>query len=201
MKTASFNINDINRWLANLIEWLGEAQPDIVCLRELKATDGEFPAEAIHHASYHAVWRGENRWNGVAILARWTPIVTRLELQGDADDRQSRYREAAINGVVVASIYSPNGNPQPRPKFEYKLAWLKRLTDHAANLCASRAPVIPAGDYNVVPIDLDIYPTKSWARNALLQSESRTAYQRLLSQGWSDAVGALHPQEVSSCLD
>ena len=195
MKIASFNINDINRRLKNLIEWLGEAQPDIVCLQELKATDAEFPAEAIHQAGYHAVWRGENRWNGVAILARWAPIVTRLELPGDAADRQSRYLEAAINGVVVASIYAPNGNPQPGPKFEYKLAWLRRLSDHAADLYASGTPVILAGDYNVVPTDLDIYPTKSWDRNALLQPESRAAYQRLLSHGWSDAVRALHPQE------
>jgi exodeoxyribonuclease-3 len=195
MKIASFNINDINRRLANLIEWLGETQPDIVCLQELKATDAEFPVEAIHKAGYHAVWRGENRWNGVAILARWTPIVTRLELPGGAADRQSRYLEAAINGVVVASIYAPNGNPQPGPKFEYKLAWLKRLTDHAADLYASGAPVILAGDYNVVPTDLDIYPTKSWDRNALLQPESRAAYKPLLSQGWSDAIRALHPQE------
>jgi exodeoxyribonuclease-3 len=195
MKIASYNINDINRRLANLIEWLGKAQPDIVCLQELKATDAEFPSEVIYQAGYHAVWRGENRWNGVAILARWTPIVIRLDFPGDAADRQSRYLEAAINGVVVASLYAPNGNPQPGPKFEYKLAWLRRLSDHAANLYASRAPVILAGDYNIVPTDLDIYPTRSWDRNALLQPESRAAYKRLLSQGWSDAIRALHPQE------
>jgi exodeoxyribonuclease-3 len=198
MKIASFNINDINRRLTNLLRWLGEAQPDIVCLQELKATDAEFPVEAIHQAGYHAVWRGEKRWNGVAILARWAPIVTRLELPGDATDRQSRYLEAAINGVVVASIYAPNGNPQPGPKFEYKLAWLKRLAAHAADLDASGAPVVLAGDYNVVPTDLDIYPTKSWDRDALLQPESRAAYERLLSQGWSDAIRALHPTSPSS---
>jgi exodeoxyribonuclease-3 len=195
MKIASFNINDINRRLPNLLEWLDEAQPDIVCLQELKATDAEFPAEAIHQAGYHAVSGGEKRWNGVAILARWAPIVTRLELPGEVADEQSRYLEAAINGVLVASIYAPNGNPQPGPKFEYKLAWLKRLAAHAADLCASGAPVVLAGDYNVVPTDLDIYPTKSWDRDALLQPESRAAYQRLLSQGWSDAIRALHPQE------
>jgi exodeoxyribonuclease III len=195
MKVASFNINDINRRLTNLLKWLGEAKPDIVCLQELKATDAEFPSEAIEQAGYHAVWRGEKRWNGVAILARWAPIVTRLELPGDATDRQSRYLEAAINGVIVASIYAPNGNPQPGPKFDYKLAWLKRLAAHAADLYASGAPVALAGDYNVVPTDLDIYPTKSWDRNALLQPESRAAYLHLLSQGWSDAIRALHPQE------
>src|SRR6516162_8108771 len=195
MKVASFNINDINRRLTNLFKWLGEAEPDIVCLQELKAADAEFPAKAIRETGYHAVWRGEKRWNGVAILASWAPVVTRQELPGDATDRQSRYLEAAINGVIVASIYAPNGNPQPGPKFEYKLAWLKRLADHAADLYASGAPVVLAGDYSVVPTDLDNYPTKSWDRNALLQPESRAAYQRLLSQGWSDAIRALHPQE------
>jgi exodeoxyribonuclease-3 len=195
MKVASFNINHINRRLTNLLQWLGEAEPDIVCLQELKAADVEFPAKAIRQAGYHSVWRGEKRWNGVAILARWTPIVTRLELPGDAADRQSRYLESAINGVIVASIYAPNGNPQPGPKFEYKLAWLKRLAAHAADLYASGAPVMLAGDYNVVPTDLDIYPTKSWDRDALLQPESRAAYRGILSQGWSDAIRALHPRE------
>ena len=166
-----------------------------MCLQELKAADTEFPADAIRQAGYHAVWRGEKRWNGVAILARWTPVVTRMDLPGDASDGQCRYLEAAINGVLVASIYAPNGNPQPGPKFDYKLAWLKRLNAHAAELYATGAPVVLAGDYNVVPTDLDIYPTKSWDRDALLQPESRAAYQRLLAQGWTDAVRALHPKE------
>ena len=195
MKIASFNINNINRRLTNLLDWLREAEPDIVCLQELKAADAEFPAEAIRHAGYHAVWRGEKRWNGVAILARWAPVLTRVELPGDAADGQCRYLEAAVNGVLVASIYAPNGNPQPGPKFDYKLAWLKRLTAHAAELYATGAPVVLAGDYNVVPTDLDIYPTKSWDRDALLQPESRAAYQRLLAQGWTDAIRALHPKE------
>jgi exodeoxyribonuclease-3 len=134
MKIASFNINDINRRLSNLLQWLGEAQPDIVCLQELKAVDAEFPAEVIRQAGYHAVWRGEKRWNGVAILARWAPVVTRIDLPGNDADRQCRYLEAAINGVLVASIYAPNGNPQPGPKFDYKLAWLERLNAHAAEL-------------------------------------------------------------------
>ena len=195
MKIASFNINNINRRLANLLSWLREAEPDIVCLQELKAADTEFPADAIRQAGYHAVWRGEKRWNGVAILARWAPVVTRMDLPGDAPDGQCRYLEAAVNGVLVASIYAPNGNPQPGPKFDYKLAWLKRLNAHAAELYATGAPVVLAGDYNVVPTDLDIYPTKSWDRNALLQPQSRAAYRRLLAQGWTDAVRALHPKE------
>jgi exodeoxyribonuclease-3 len=195
MKVASFNINNINRRLANLFDWLRKAEPDIVCVQELKAADNEFPATAIRQAGYHTVWRGEKRWNGVAILARWEPIVTRVELPGDASDGQSRYLEAAVNGVLVGSTYAPNGNPQPGPKFDYKLAWLRRLAAHAAELYATGAPVVLAGDYNVVPTTLDIYPTKSWDRDALLQPESRAAYQRLLSQGWTDAVRALHPKE------
>ena len=195
MKIASCNINGINRRLTNLLEWLREAEPDVVCLQELKATDANFPADALRQAGYHAVSRGEARWNGVAILARWAPVPTRLELPGEPDDRQSRYLEAAVNGVLVASIYAPNGNPQPGPKFDYKLAWLRRLAAHTADLYVSGAPVVLAGDYNVVPTDRDIYPTKSWDRDALLQPESRAAYQRLLSQGWTDAIRALHPNE------
>ena len=171
MKIASFNINNINLRLTNLLNWLRESRARHRLLRETKAPDTEFPAEALRQAGYHAVCRGERRWNGVAIIARWAPIVTRLDLPGDAPDGQCRYLEAAVNGVLVASIYAPNGNPQPGPKFDYKLAWLKRLTAHAAELSATGAPVVLAGDYNVVPTDLDIYPTKSWDRDALLQPE------------------------------
>src|SRR3984957_4323609 len=195
MKIASFNINNINRRLSNLLAWLREGEPDVVCLQELKAADTEFPTEAIRQAGYHGVWRGERSWNGVAVLARWAPVVTRMDLPGDDDDRHCRYLEAAVNGVLVASIYAPNGNPQPGPKFDYKLAWLERLTAHAGELHATGAPVVLAGDYNVVPTDLDIYPTKSWDRNSLLQPEARAAYQRLLAQGWTDSIRALHPDE------
>jgi exodeoxyribonuclease-3 len=193
MKIASFNVNNINRRLTNLLDWLRAAEPDVVCLQEIKAADVEFPIEAIRQGGYQAVWRGEKSWNGVAILARWAPVLTRTELPGDTADGQSRYLEAAVNGMLVASIYAPNGNPKPGPKFDYKLAWLRRLAAHAADLFAAGVPVILAGDYNVVPTDLDIYPTKSWDRDALLQPESRAAYQTLLSQGWTDAVRALHP--------
>jgi exodeoxyribonuclease III len=159
MKIASFNINNINRRLPNLLEWLRETEPDVVSLQELKATDAEFPVKAIHEAGYEAVWRGQKSWNGVAILARRAPVLTRVELPGDPADTQSRYIEAAVNGVLVASLYAPNGNPQPGPKFAYKLAWLKRLAAHVADLYATGAPVVLAGDYNVVPTDRDIYPT------------------------------------------
>ena len=196
MKIASFNINNIKRRLPNLLGWLGEAKPDVVCLQELKATDAEFPADALRRAGYESVWRGQKTWNGVAILGRGaTPILTRGELPGDAGDTQSRYIEAAVNGVLIASLYAPNGNPQPGPKFDFKLAWLDRLAAHAAELDAAGVPVVLAGDYNVVPTALDIYPTKSWDDDALLQPESRAAYRRLLAQGWVDAIRTLYPAE------
>ena len=194
MKIATFNINNVNKRLANLLDWLGAAKPDVVCLQELKAADAEFPADAIRRAGYEAVWRGQKSWNGVAILAHGVaPIVTRTELPGDPRDTQSRYIEAAVNGVLIASLYAPNGNPQPGPKFDYKLAWLARLAAHAAELYAAGVPVVLAGDYNVVPTERDIYPTKSWAKDALVQPESRAALRRILEPGWVDAVRRLHP--------
>jgi exodeoxyribonuclease III len=194
MKIATFNINNINKRLTNLLDWLRVAEPDVVGLQELKATDAEFPADALRRAGYDAVWRGQKSWNGVAILARGTtPILTRSELPGSVGDVQSRYIEAAIKGVIVSSLYAPNGNPQPGPKFNYKLAWLNRLAAHAADLYAADVPIVLAGDYNVVPTDRDIYPTKSWAKDALVQPESRAAFRRLLEQGWVDAIRELHP--------
>jgi exodeoxyribonuclease III len=195
MKIASFNINNIRKRLPNLLEWLKESAPDIVCLQELKTADAEFPDKAMRDAGYEAVWRGQKTWNGVAILARWTPILTCERLPGDPGDTQSRYVEAAVNGVIVASVYAPNGNPQPGPKFEYKLAWLERLAAHAAELYKTGVPVVLAGDYNVVTTSQDIYPTKSWDADALLQPKSRAAYDQILSQGWVDAVRALRPTE------
>jgi exodeoxyribonuclease III len=195
MRIASFNINNVNRRLPNLLAWLRETEPDVVSLQELKATDSEFPAKAIREAGYEAVWRGQKSWNGVAILARWAPILTCGALPGDATDTQSRYIEAAVHGVLVASLYAPNGNPQPGPKFAYKLAWLKRLAAHTADLHATDAPVVLAGDFNVVPTDRDIYPTKSWGKDALVQPESRAAYAHILAQGWVDAIRKLHPND------
>ena len=196
MKIATFNINNINKRLANLLAWLRAAKPDVVCLQELKATDREFPHAALAKAGYGAVWRGQKSWNGVAILARDSdPIVTRIELPGAAADAQARYIEAAVNGVLITSLYAPNGNPQPGPKFTYKLAWMDRLAAHAADLFAAGVPVVLAGDFNVVPTDRDIYPTKSYAKDALLQPESRTRFAHLLGQGWRDAVRTLHPDE------
>jgi exodeoxyribonuclease-3 len=194
MKIATFNINNINRRLPNLLRWLREAKPDVVCLQELKSTDGDFPASAIDKAGYGAVWRGQKTWNGVAILARKSdPVLIRTELPGDRDDLDARYIEAAVNGIVVTSLYLPNGNPQPGSKFDHKLKWFKRLQRHAVTFLKQDVPVVLAGDYNVAPTVSDIYPTRSWDKDALIQPESRAAYQALLAQGWTDAIRHLHP--------
>ena len=196
MKIATFNINNVVKRLPNLLGWLEETAPDVVCLQELKAADQALPVAAIEAAGYGAVWRGQRTWNGVAILARGVqPILTRKALPGDPEDGQARYVEAAVKGVLVASIYLPNGNPQPGPKFAYKLAWFARLAAHAAELLAAGVPAVLAGDFNVVPTDQDIYPTKSWAKDALLQPQSRAAFRGLLDQGWIDAIRSLPPDE------
>jgi len=195
VRIATFNINNVNKRLANLINWLTVAKPDVVCLQELKAEDRAFPLAAIEAAGYGAVWRGQRRWNGVAILARGaTPVITRRALPGDPADDQARYIEAAVNGILVASIYLPNGNPQPGPKFDYKLAWFDRLISHAAQLMAARVPVVLAGDYNVVPTEADIWPGHHEQENALLRPQPRAAYQRLLDAGWTDALRTLQPE-------
>lgn len=194
MRVATFNINNINKRLDNLLAWLSKAQPDVVSLQELKAEQHAFPVKALRSLGYEAVWVGERSWNGVAILARnHTPVLTCTSLPGNSEDRQARYIEAAVRGVLVTSIYLPNGNPQPGPKFNYKLAWFERLIAHAAKLLASGAPVVMAGDYNVVPTPQDIYPTRSLDHNALIQPASRQAFARLLSQGWTDALRKLQP--------
>jgi exodeoxyribonuclease-3 len=195
-KIATFNVNNINKRLDNLLAWIEEAAPDIVCLQELKATDAAFPIGAIQDAGYEAVWKGEKTWNGVAILAKGAaPVPTRYELPGDPTDKQSRYIEAAVNGILIASIYLPNGNPQPGPKFDYKLAWFERLTARAATLKAAGIPVVIAGDFNVAPTALDIYPTKSWDKDALIQPACRAAFKRLVDQGWTDALHEKYPDE------
>jgi exodeoxyribonuclease-3 len=196
VKIATFNINNINRRLDNLLAWLRSARPDIACLQELKASDNEFPLRAIEKAGYRAVFRGQKTWNGVAILSRKSdPVLTRIELPGDDGDRESRYIEAAVSGVIVACIYAPNGNPQPGPKFDYKLDWLRRLRLHAARLLRQDLPVVLAGDYNVAPTGLDIYPTRSWDKDALIQPKSRAAFAALVAQGWTDAIRTLHPSK------
>jgi exodeoxyribonuclease-3 len=193
MRIATYNINGINKRLPNLLAWLAETRPDAVCLQELKAEQHAFPDDALRQIGYSAAWVGQRSWNGVAILARGTaPVVTRKSLPGDATDRQARYIEAAVDGVLIACLYAPNGNPQPGPKFTYKLAWTERLLAHAATLRAVGVPAVLAGDYNIVPTAADIYNERSWKKNALLQPEPRAQFARLLAAGWTDALHAAH---------
>jgi exodeoxyribonuclease-3 len=198
VKIATFNINNVNKRLDNLLAWLAAARPDAVCLQELKCTDRQFPASALAEAGYGAAWVGQSAWNGVAILARGAePVVTATALPGDESDAQARYIEAAVNGVVIACLYAPNGNPQPGPKFAYKLAWNERLLVHAQELWDSKLPVVIAGDYNIVPEVRDIYATTSYRDNALVQPEPRAQFARLLQQGWTDALRTAFPYEAA----
>ncbi|MBB4729504.1 exodeoxyribonuclease III [Xanthomonas arboricola] len=197
-KIATFNVNGITSRLPHLLEWLQREQPDIVGLQELKATQDAFPEQAIRDAGYGVIWQGEKSWNGVALLAHGAdPVEIRRGLPWDRGDTQSRYLEAAIHGVVVACLYLPNGNPQPGPKFDYKLAWFQRLIRHARTLVDLPHPVAMIGDFNVVPTDADIYDPKGWRKDALLQPESRQAYQTLLEQGWTDSLLAVHGETPS----
>jgi exodeoxyribonuclease-3 len=197
VKIATFNVNGIASRLSHLLAWLAKESPDVVCLQELKAPDFSFPSGPIRKAGYGAIWHGERAWNGVAILAKATdPIETRRGLPGDPKDEQSRYIEAAIDGLVVGCLYLPNGNPQPGTKFDYKLAWFERFNRYASTLFELDHPVVLAGDYNVVPTDFDIYNPKSWKKDALLQPRTREAYSRLLGQGWTDALRTLYPEEA-----
>jgi exodeoxyribonuclease-3 len=196
VKIATFNVNGIGSRLPRLLDWLARESPDVACLQELKVPDAGFPIAALRDAGYGAVWHGQRSWNGVAILARGAdPVERRRGLPGDPDDTHSRYLEAGVQDIVVASIYLPNGNPQPGPKFDYKLAWFERLIEHARGLRKAKLPVVLAGDFNVVPTDFDIYDPRSWRKDALLQPESRAAYCRLLEQGWTDAIRARHPED------
>ncbi|KKC31424.1 exodeoxyribonuclease III [Devosia psychrophila] len=196
MKVATYNVNGVNGRLPVLLRWLEEAQPDVVCLQELKAPDERFPMAAIKQADYGAIWLGQKSWNGVAILVRGaTPVETRRGLPGDDLDLHSRYLEAAVDGIIIGCLYLPNGNPAPGPKFDYKLNWFERLTRHAQGLFDSGLPVILAGDYNVMPTDLDVYKPERWQDDALFRPEVRQAYRALVDQGWTDALRSLHPAE------
>lgn len=197
MKIATYNVNGINGRLPVLLRWLALAKPDIVCLQELKAPDDRFPEGALRAAGYEAIWHGQSRWNGVAILSRVGEIhETRRGLPGDAHDVQSRYIEAAVNGLLICGLYLPNGNPKPGPKFDFKLRWVQRLEEHLAGLLKLDAPVICLGDFNVMPTDADVYAPDRWRDDALFAPEVRAAYARLLDQGWTDALRTLHPDET-----
>lgn len=196
MKIATYNVNGINARLPVLLRWLEAAQPDVVCLQELKAPQDKIPYQAIRDAGYQAIWHGQKSWNGVAILSRrGEPLEVRRALPGDPEDVHSRYIEAAVNGVLIGCLYLPNGNPAPGPKFDYKLRWFERLLTHAEELIQSGAPVVLAGDYNVMPAELDVYKPESWLDDALFRPEVRSAYHGLLEQGWTDSLRQLHPDE------
>jgi exodeoxyribonuclease-3 len=196
VKIATYNINGVRRRIENLLQWLHEAQPDVVCLQEIKCSNADFPQKVLEAAGYGSIWHGQGPHHGVAILARDNdPLETRRTLPGEPGDREARYIEAAVSGVLIGCIYLPNGNPQPGPKFAYKLAWFARLAEHAASLQHSGAPVVLAGDYNVVPTDADIYALRSWRTNALVQPEARDAFARLCESGWTDALNELHGGE------
>ena len=196
MKIATFNVNGVNGHLPALLRWLGETAPDVACLQELKAPQEKFPEAAIRDAGYGVIWHGQKSWNGVAILARGTdPVETMRGLPGDPDDLHSRYIEAAVDGVLIGCLYLPNGNPAPGPKLEYKMRWLTRLSAHAAELLAAGAPVVLAGDYNVIPTDRDVYNPARWKDDALFLPEVRGAFQSIVEQGWTDALRTLHADE------
>jgi exodeoxyribonuclease-3 len=196
MRIATFNINGIGARLPSLLQWLQETQPDVVCLQELKAPQEKFPEAAIQEIGYEAIWHGQKSWNGVAILARGVkPIEVGRGLPGDPEDEQSRYIEAVVNGVLICGLYLPNGNPAPGPKFDYKLKWFERLIAHAAGLMDAGTPTVIAGDFNVMPTDLDVYKPERWLDDALFRPETREAFHRLVAQGWTDALRTMHPGE------
>ena len=196
MKIATYNVNGIGARLPALLRWLAETRPDVACLQELKAPQEKFPEAAVREAGYGPIWHGQKSWNGVAILARGQdPVESRRGLPGDADDTHSRYIEAHVNGVLIGCLYLPNGNPAPGPKFDYKLRWLERLTKHAADIMATKAPAVLAGDYNVIPTELDVYKPERWVDDALFRPEVRAAFARLAAQGWTDALRKMHPNE------
>lgn len=196
MKIATYNVNGVNGRLPVLLRWLAESQPDVACLQELKAPQEKFPEQAVRDAGYGVIWHGQKSWNGVAILARGRdPIESRRVLPGDPEDLHSRYIEATLDELTIGCLYLPNGNPAPGPKFDYKLRWLERFEIHAAGLVDRGAPVVLAGDYNAIPTDIDVYKPERWVDDALFRPEVRAAYQRLLAQGWTDALRQLHPGE------
>jgi exodeoxyribonuclease III len=197
MKIATYNVNGINGRLPVLLRWLNESQPDVACLQELKTSDEKFPEDAINGAGYNAIWHGQKSWNGVAVLAknRYDLKEVGRGLPGDPGDAQSRYIEAMVNGILICCLYLPNGNPAPGPKFDYKLAWMDRLHLKARRLVKLNKPVILTGDYNVVPTDMDAYKPERWMKDAVFFPESKAAFQKLLKQGWTDAIRKLYPDK------
>jgi exodeoxyribonuclease-3 len=196
MKIATYNVNGVNGRLPVLLRWLEEAKPDVVCLQELKAPQEKFPEKAIADAGYSAIWHGQKNWNGVAILSRSAEIKeVGRGLPGDDEDVQSRYIEALVGDILIVCLYLPNGNPSPGPKFDYKLRWFERLSVRASMLLKHDTPVILAGDFNVMPTELDVYKPERWVNDALFRPETRAAFRTLVGQGWTDAIRTLYPDQ------
>lgn len=197
MRIATYNVNGVNGHLPVLLKWLDQSKPDIACLQELKAPQEKFPEKEFNNMGYEAIWHGQKSWNGVAILSRiGKPVEVRRALPGDPNDMDSRYIEAAVNGIIICCLYLPNGNPAPGPKFDYKLNWFERLNRHASDLLKAKLPVVLLGDFNVIPSELDVYKPERWLDDALFRPEARAAFGKLIDQGWTDAVRKLHPNEV-----
>jgi len=197
MKIATYNVNGVNGRLPVLLKWLKEAKPDVVCLQELKAPQEKFPENAILDAGYHAIWHGQKSWNGVAILSRYEkPVEVMRALPGDPEDAHSRYIQAVVKNITICCLYLPNGNPAPGPKFDYKLNWFRRLNAHARELLKLNLPVILAGDFNVMPEEIDVYKPERWVDDALFRPETRMAFRELMKQGWTDALRKLYKDEV-----
>lgn len=197
MKIATYNVNGINGRLPVLLRWLKESKPDVVCLQELKCPQEKFPIEEIEKAGYQAIWKGEKRWNGVAVLSKDHDIVeVQNTLPGDKDDLQSRYIEAIINKTVICCLYLPNGNPYPGEKFDYKLQWIKRFKRRTNQLIKMDLPAILIGDFNIIPTENDVYKPERWKNDALFTTEVRKAYQDLLKKGWTDSLREIYPEET-----
>ena len=195
MRIASFNINGVKARLPRLIEWLEETRPAIACLQEIKSQDESFPAAEFEKIGYHAIWHGQKGFNGVAILTDGEPVEDHTKgLPGDPEDEQARFIEADFRGLHICNLYLPNGNPQPGPKFDYKLAWMARLRQRMLELLASEVPTVVLGDFNVIFEDKDTWSTRAMAADALIQPETRDAYARILADGWTDAIDIRNPR-------
>ena len=193
MKIATWNVNSIKARLPNVLEWLKDAAPDIALLQELKTVEDGFPFMEIEELGYNCAVAGQKSYNGVAVLSKHPLDVETKVLPGDDSDEQARYLEAFTNGVRVASIYLPNGNPAPGDKFDYKLAWMGRLVDHARELLALDEAVVLGGDYNVCPTDADVCDPAGWADDALCRPQSRARFREVLWLGYTEAYRILHP--------
>lgn len=196
MRIASWNVNSAKARQDHILDYLKAGSADVLLIQETKTQDVNFPVDLYQDAGWNVVFHGQKSYNGVAIAARQPLTDVMSGLPGDAEDEQARYMEATIDGVRVATIYLPNGNPAPGPKFDYKLAWMERLNRRAEELLRDEIPVVLAGDFNVIPQDIDCYDPPAWEGDALTRAESRAAFNRLSLLGYTDALRACHPGQV-----